>query len=257
VLITEVEPLKSGARLLRVGFIRLIAPLRAVQECQTWHIDYRSTGAVCATTVNGTPSREQILIVPLIFRWLRQFQPRVLRRFEGSWDFQENDSQIQDYMRWHFGASVDLVLTGVTQARFRSQHRLAGFPSEDSIKFGRLYQGLDAWLLLRGFQPQSSDDKWFIHVDWDGPEMGSIFVRRTAGTILYWEVPFWVEGSNVRARMARVNLDKRKNRFGTSKCEAQQLDAVLGRVLLGDPGQLLKIGCDETRESGNSTPEVW
>lgn len=249
VLITDIDTLKSGGRLLQVAFVRLIAPLRAVQECQTWRIDYRSTGALFGTTVDATPGHEQLLVLPLTFEWLRQVQPAFSRRFDGSWVFQDDNTQIQDYMHWHFGANVDLVLGGVS-ASFWPPNRLPGFASVGTMKFERLYQGLDAWLLLRGFQAHSSDDKWLIHVEWDGAETGSIFVRRTAGAILYWEVPFWVDGRNVRTEIARVNLDSSQHSFGSRKHRAQQLDAVLRGILLGDLEQLLEVGsvseyCDE------------
>jgi hypothetical protein len=183
------------------------------------------------TTLDGGAPGERQAVVPLTFQWLKQVQHAVLNRYDASWLFQEDDLQIQDYMRYHFGDDPSEVISGATySAAGKTLPDAALFAS---FPFERIFEGVDAWLVLRGFKPHSSEDKWFIHVDWEGPESGQITFRRSWTGYLAWQVPFWIASSGVQVDTARVNVNPRQYKFSSKDREIARLDAVIRRLLLG------------------------
>src|SRR5689334_3127307 len=96
VFITDVEPTKRGLSRLKLGYVRLVAPIRAVQERRELLVRYRGTELLLVTLMD-VDNGETAVVTRLNFQWLNQVQSTVTRRFSTSWMFNDDEAQVADY----------------------------------------------------------------------------------------------------------------------------------------------------------------
>lgn len=230
VFITLVEPTKRGLNRLRLQYVRLVAPLRAVQERRELLVRYREPDFLLSTLTDRGHA-ETVVITPLTFDWLNQVQSTITRRFNTSWMFNDDEAQVADYMTLYFGKPAQEILAASNRKTYVGELPRAW--RFKRVPYIRRFEGIDAWLLLRGLKPNSSDDKWFIHVDWHDQSTGDIYFRRSWGAGLRFKVPFASEDAAIRTECALVSMKDKEQMADGCRDSVSELDSLIRELLIG------------------------
>lgn len=234
ILITAVQPLKTGKGLLELDFVRLLRPIRATTERDKVTVRHRGPGIILGTANGPEIDSELVAISRLTDQWLKQFCPCLIHAYPPSlspaFDYGPDKSP-QAYLDYFMGRDPASVVSGAREDQFAKDEPKPLLRLSGRMEFQRTFSGLDGWRLLRGAHPYSMDDKWFVYATWEGDRAGWLEFRRSWTCFPVWRVRFQVEGSNVVTRYADVNLDERQYGFGTRHYEAAALEAVIGHIL--------------------------
>jgi hypothetical protein len=227
--VAAIVPLKTGRGILRVDLVRAVHPIQAVHDIIDLTIERHAPDAIIGSW-SSPEGRQLVALTEIDFDWLKQHCAGFWTRFDPQLLLGEIPS-VQDYLNMVLGAEPDAIVAGAHSTGFGCELRLFS-GKVGTMPVERTYDGLDAWLILRGAVPRSMDDRWFIYAELYECG-GTLFFRRSWTGLLVWTIAFLFTDEGIAMTEARVCLDRSEYGFGTRAEEAARLDECIASILLG------------------------
>lgn len=237
ILITDVQPLKTGKGVLRISFIHPIRPVTAKRRTIDLRILLRAATHMVGTFKDEDGTRRTAVVSSADYDWITSFCPVLWRRRPPKvWGILIDGKPLpgptpEEYLAGTFGEGADDVLAAATVRSFGREHppmpKRAGFFSLDQT-----YSPFDSWMIARGFVPTVMEEKWFIYL-----EAGRLLFRRSWTGILIYDVEAAWRGDILYLGQVRVNRDPEQYGETDDNYDRSLLSYLILAILLSEPAQ--------------------
>ncbi len=238
--VTVATPLKTGKRILRLGFVAALRPVAA----KPVEVDLRVAvhhGDHLVGTYRDAAGRDRTGIVREVdFAWLAEHCGEFHARFPpnhflhdltffpagATEGIRDSIADAHEYLRRAFGGTAESVLSGAAEADHGAE-RLPMPARKSLIMLDRAYSPLDSYLIRRGFRPGEMEDKWFVYFKDSG-----LFLRRSWTGRLIYHVAFQERGDALYASHAHANRDPEQWPNGSDEHDRGDIFALIDILLL-------------------------
>lgn len=228
VLMTSVEPLGTGAGVLRVGFVQPLHPGGAARRSVEGRVAQKSPDHV--TLVHGSGGQARTLVLARADRrWLEDHCGLLLERRPPAAGLHDHTAWSDRYLGDVFGADESRVHAGAGPSSFQVER--APMPDRHvSFELDILLDPFDSVLASRGISPVEMEDRWFIYL-----EAGLLAFRRSWTGHLVYEVRARWRGD--RLHLGRVVANRDPSQYGETddREDEARLRSLIDVLLRGAP----------------------
>lgn len=162
--VEKVVALRSGKGVLQLTLILAIHALKAKRLTMDLRVSMHREDHIIGTWKDEQGTLRTVILSEISLGWIRQHCPEFAIRFGNrvfdGFGFSELDCS--GYLDWHFGDTIEKILRGVGPDD--APNRPLAMPRETmkSSWFDGKYQGMDAYLIPRGYLPRQHEEKWHV-----------------------------------------------------------------------------------------------
>lgn len=229
VLIKSVSPLKSGKGLLKVRWLRPLAPAGGADQTMIIRIMLRAERHLVGTVEDGGVHRT-LVICRLDWDWLPSHCGDLLRRRLPAHAVDGVEAPgVEEYLTAIFGADDADILNGARRDSFAANtHAMP--QRHKKLALDAAYAPIDSILIARGFVPNDMDDRWFISLD--GASL--IFRRSWTGFVIFQIETAW-RGASLYLGAVTVNRDPDQYGGTDDAADIETLKLLINAHLLHAP----------------------
>ncbi len=244
IFIKSVKPLKTGRGELAVEFIAALRHLRPTEASAVFRIEHHASNVITGTW-RERGAECVVAITNATMDWLNQYCAPLL---QGRPPYALVDHGVvstgHEYLDTLFGNEEARVLSAPTIDQFLGD--AAARPVRvEKHSLPHRYEGLDAWLVVRGFAPAAMEQKWCVRSEErDGHIALAIYRSWTGFPVWRWAYRVTATGID----FSTVEVGDNPDFYTPSPWpkERQMLRAVVEDVLLGRP-ELYRAQIDSER----------
>jgi hypothetical protein len=239
VLVTAVQPLKTGAGRLLIDLIQPLAPIAARRLTVVVTVVQQGEGHCTGLWVDGNGPGTVVLAEPT-FAWLRSCCATLLHRRRPAGPLFRIDRggrteaigapDYREYLRASLGRNADAVLHGAGADSFGAE-RPPMPAGHAGLMIDRTLAPFDSCLAQRGVIPQQMEDRWFIHA-----EDGRLLFRRSWTGHLIYDLEIAWRGERLYLGAASVNRAPSQYRETDVLADTRNLNALIDGLLCGRRG---------------------
>jgi hypothetical protein len=233
ILVTEVQPLKTGRSALRVGFIHALRPVAAVRRSVVMRVGYRGADHLAGTIRDDDGTIRSVIVAAADFDWLSSFCPAFWRcrpPVQPTLIINGNPSAgpgPQKHLAQALGHDEHSVLVGAHAGHLGGQvHPMPDRTATFALDL--TFDPFDSWLIARGFRPQEMEEKWFIHAEGD-----RLLFRRSWTGLLIYDVALAWQGERLHLGEVRVNRETAQYKGTDDAHDRRILEWLIVAILLG------------------------
>lgn len=222
-LLTEVVPLKTGHGLLRIRFIKAVAPIRSVDLAVELRIVVHAVDHLVATFKDEVGVLRTAAVRLASIEWMENRCAQLWPWFKRRTGWTETPAEVFGQV---FGRSASEVLAGTTADSFGCEK--PPMPGRTlSVRIDTEYGPFESFLIAKGFRPLEMEDKWFIYL-----AQGHLYVRRSwTGNLIYRVSTAW-RGQSLYLDQAIVNIDPSQTSASTPDYHRQMVLYLVDGFLL-------------------------
>lgn len=235
--VTEVTALKTGKGVLRVGFVVALRPVAAERRMVELRVVLHRDDHLIGTFLDASGHERTAIVREVELPWLAHYATEFWSRFPpASFErhgtgFSAEGCDAQSYLNEAFGDDEDSVLHGTTAVSFGVRpHKMP--KATAAVRLDRAFSEFDSYLIRRGFTPQRTEDRWFVHF-----ESGRLLMRRSWTGFLIYEVAFEERGATLLATDARINRNPKQYGGTDDEDDKRMILELIDELLLGLPAQ--------------------
>ncbi len=248
IFITTLTPLKTGRGILKIDCVATLRPLQPKKVSATLQIQYHASDIIVGKWSEG--GRECVVAITLpTMTWLRQQCAALVHarpwhmlvahtRVEGHGDLGDL------YLRTLFGNDEVGVISAPAIDQFLDKPEASPI-SIDHAEVIQRYDGLDAWLVVRGFAPAMMEQKWCIRSE--GRENDNVLALYRSWTgFPVWKWKYQTTDTGIELSAVEVGINPDYYTPAPWPIERKRLRAVVEDVLLGQHAlhfQLIEDEC--------------
>lgn len=233
IFIKSVKPLKTGRGELAVEFIAALRHLRPIQANAVFRIEHHTTNVITGTW-RERDAECVVAITHATMDWLTQYCAPLL---QGRPPYALIDHGVlstgYEYLETLFGKDEVSVLSAPSIDAFLVD--AAARPTRvERHNLPHRYEGMDAWLVIRGFAPAAMEQKWCVRSEERGGLMALAIYRSWTGFPV-WRWTYEVTATGIE--FSTVEIGDNPDFYTPSPWprERHMLRAVVEDVLLGRP----------------------
>ncbi|MBR0669788.1 hypothetical protein [Neoroseomonas soli] len=234
VLLTEVQPLKSGRGDLRLGFIHAIRPVAARRRSVDLRVTHRGPSHIAGTLRDTDGTIRTGVISVADFAWLAAFCPEFWRRRPPEVPTTHIDGKPlagpgpQAHLAAVLGREEETALRGAHAGHLGGH--VPPMPERTTrIRLDVTFAPFESWLIARGFRATEMEDKWVIHLDG-----GRLCFRRSwTGNLIYEAEASW-NGDRLHLGEVLVNRDPAQYTQTDDAQDRRVLVFLISALLLGE-----------------------
>jgi len=254
ILVTDVQPLKTGKGVLRIAFIHAVCPVAAVRRCVDLRILHRAATHLVGTLQDEGGTIRTGILAAADLDWLQSMCTPLWQRRPPQHPTILIDGKpaarltADEYLAATLGATPDAGLRGATAESFGGPRP----PMPDrhaTFAVGATLDPFDSWLAARGVVPAEMEDKWFIY-----QEEGRLLFRRSWTGNLIWAVDAQWRGDTLHLGQATANRDPSQYTETSVDRDRAMLLYVLRTVLLN---LRAPFPADSGVPSGEAAVQAW
>lgn len=209
VLMTAVQPLKTGKGVLRIGFAAALHPMRSDRRTVDLRVTIHGVDHLAGTFIGGDGQHRTGILELIDLAWIENRCGRFWSRFPVRsgimpWPYQAAvgpDPSASQYLEQVFGRTAEQIVGATQDSSFLCDK--PPMPQRHTIiTIGQGYRAFDSFLIARGFRPDGMDDKWFIYL-----EHHSLIMRRSWTGIMIYNIDVQWRGDELYLGQAVVNRD--------------------------------------------------
>jgi hypothetical protein len=231
----DVRPAPIGRGILQLSFIQALHPVSATRRSVDFRVVAKTASCLAGSFAAADGSTGTAMISVADIGWIQGYCPRLWwQRPPKPPGFvtpgEPSPAVTPDgYLNATLGGDVGCILLGATRQSFGC--RLPAMPKRTTtFTLDMSLDPFESWLAARGFVPQMTEDRWFIHLD-----SGCLFFRRNwTGVVIYSVEADW-RGDCLHLGQVTVNRNPTQYTETDDAHDRRLLIYLIRTVLLGVP----------------------